>query len=68
MENTQVLRIENVRATTAIDFKHELENAGLRLNVDFEWKWHNAINQDYCFVEFFFVNPSHATFYKLKWE
>lgn len=71
MEDIEIINnriyIENVRATTAIEYKHELEAAGLILNVDFEWKWHSSASHYTSVVEFTFKNPSLATFYKLRW-
>lgn len=67
-----ILRLENISASIAIEHKHELESAGLILNKDFEWKW-NSPTTDFArstssWVEFTFTNPAHATFYKLRWE
>ena len=72
MEDFEVInnkiRIENVKANRAIEFKQELEKDGLILNVDFEWRWHSPANHYVSNVEFIFNNPIYATFYKLRWE
>ena len=71
MEDTKIiniLRLENIRATRAIELKQELEKDGLTLNVDFQWKWRSCQEDYTSSVEFTFKNPIHATFYKLRWE
>lgn len=72
MENIEiinnVLRLENIKASKAIEFKQELESAGLILNVDFQWKYYSPANHYVSIVEFTFTNPIYATFYKLRWE
>lgn len=72
MEDTQVinniLRIQNVKAHTAIELKNELIAAGLIINVDFKWKYISDASTYSSEVEFAFKDPAHVTFYKLRWE
>lgn len=64
----QIITLENIRASEAIEFKYELISAGLVLDVDFQWTWYSPADNGTSKVEFIFKNPSHATFYKLRWE
>lgn len=71
--SNQVL-LYDVDPGTAIDMKHELEQAGLIMNHDFTWhyqkEWwddfaHEAVQRRH--VKFEFANPAMATYYQLKW-
>lgn len=66
-----LIRIDNISAGQALEFKYDLEKAGLIMNVDFQWFYHSAALDDFVghsFVEFTFLKPALATYYKLKWE
>jgi hypothetical protein len=64
----------HVGAVKALELKDQLLDAGLKLDQDFTWEynqahydndsWHAVIPRQ---VKFSFVDPSLATFFKLKW-
>lgn len=70
------ITLQNVKANTALELVAELKSAGLVLNTDFEWSFHNEhilhdlhgheITPRFC--EFRFREPKLATFYALKWQ
>lgn len=63
----QIITLDNIRASEAIEFKNELISAGLILDIDFQWTWYSPSEKGTSKVEFIFKNPAHATFYKLRW-
>jgi len=65
----------DVDAGNAITMKYELEKAGLVMNHDFTWYYQQARWDDFSHeptlprcVKFNFVNPTLATYYKLKFS
>lgn len=70
------ITLPGVKAAQAIELVNELKAAGLILNQDFEWNFHQTtlnkvdgkteLRKRYC--EFKFRDPKLATFYALKWH
>jgi hypothetical protein len=54
-------------ATKALEYKHELEDAGLVCDKDFTWSYNSAGYLAKAHAEFNFVDPAMETFYQLKW-
>lgn len=66
--------IEHIQPIEAVERKNQLLKDGLVLDQDFVWEYKPATydNDGYSAVTpkqatFRFINPSLATFYKLKW-
>jgi len=66
--------IKHISPTEAIELKNQLLAAGLVLDRDFEWEYHQATYNNDGFsavtpklASFKFVDAAMATFYKLKW-
>lgn len=65
--------IDNVSASDAIGFKHQLEADGLIMHQDFIWHY-SPVKYDQptgdssvSNARFDFANPSLASFYRVKW-
>jgi hypothetical protein len=65
----------DVDVGNAIDMKHQLEAAGLIMNLDFTWYYQQARWDDFSHepalpkcVKFGFATEAMAVFYKLKWS
>ena len=74
MDRLNWFRIE-CSAAEAMEFKHELDRAGLVLNQDYTWRYQKPVYDNFAWVDsepshatFTFANPSHASFFRLKWS
>ena len=65
--------ISNIAVIEAVWLKDQLVQAGLIMDVDFEWAWHppqwDGFTQELTnHTVFSFRDPALATFYQLKWS
>lgn len=62
------IKLEKLKAYQALDRKKELIDSGLKMDIDFTWKYvpRHFVNESY--VEFTFTDPSLCTFYNLLWK
>lgn len=65
----------HVNATRALELRDQLVDAGLMQDQDFIWEYRQATYNNDGFsavtprqVKFEFVDPTMATFYRLKWS
>lgn len=65
--NENVVKLSDITLDKALSYKKELLTSGLVQDKDFIWKWHSALEGE-RWVEFEFIQPGAALFYKLKWE
>lgn len=68
------VKIINVTAVTALAFRDQLLEFGLKQHEDFEWLYHPPYYDNFAdhdnqskYVEFKFRDPALATFFQLKW-
>lgn len=72
---SSALVIDHITAQQALEYKKQLTQDGLVVNNDYSWKyqpikyndWSMSPKAQHSFVEFEFVDPALATFYRLKW-
>ena len=67
--------VTHVNAVRAIELKDSLIAAGLVTDIDFVWSYYQARYDEFSHAGvdpssavFEFRDPSHATFYQLKWS
>lgn len=67
MENKKVI-IRHINATKAIEYKNQLIERGLVMNVDFTWKYDSAGGREKSHVEFTFTDSRNVTIFTLLWS
>jgi len=60
--------LENLKAHQALARKQELVDSGLKIDVDFIWKYVPSNSLDVSYAVFTFTDPSVCTFYTLLWK
>lgn len=74
MDMQNSIRLD-ANAQEAIEYKRQLDQDGLVVNQDYEWRYQKPVYDEFAWtdsevsnVTFTFKNPSLATFYQLKWS
>ena len=63
-----IVILENIKAYQALERKQELIASGLKIEVDFIWKYVPSNSLDVSYAVFTFTDPSVCTFYTLLWK
>lgn len=67
-EISNTIIINDIRPNDALEYKYDLTSSGYVVNKDFSWYWRAPSIHGVGSVEFYFSDPSIATFFRIKWS